>query len=97
MTDPMTLAFVTALNVMGLSDDAHEAARMVNEGAPWAALIEKEVIGEALRVAKELSATFDEIITRDSEAVYLTQYQYQNVEYAKQCAAAVEKLTALLR
>ena len=55
------------------------------------------VIGEALRVTKELSATFDEIITRDSEAVYLTQYQYQNVEYAKQCAAAVEKLTALLR
>ena len=96
MTDRMTLAFVTALNVMGLSDDAHEAAHMVNAGSPWAALIEKEVIGEALRVAKELSATFDEIITRDSEAVYLTQYQYQNVEYAKQCAAAVEKLTALL-
>ena len=97
MTDPMTLAFVTALNVMGLNDDAHEAAHMVNAGSPWAPLIEKEVIGQALRVAKELSATFDEIITRDSEAVYLTQYQYQNVEYAKQCSSAVEKLTALLR
>ena len=97
MTDPMTLAFVTALNVMGLNDDAHEAAHMVNAGSPWAALIEKEVISEALRVAQELNATFDEIITRDSEAIYLTQYQYQNVEYAKQCAAAVEKLTALLR
>ena len=41
MTDPMTLAFVTALNVMGLNDDAHEAAHMVNAGSPWAALIEK--------------------------------------------------------
>ena len=39
MTDPMTLAFVTALNVMGLSDDAHEAAHMVNAGSPWATLI----------------------------------------------------------
>jgi hypothetical protein len=82
---------------MGLNDDAHNTARMVAEGAPEAAQIEQEIIGEALRVAKELSATFDEIITRDSEAIYLTQYQYQNVEYAKQCASAVEKLTALLR
>ena len=97
MTDPMTLAFVTALNVMGLSDDAHEAAHMVNEGAPEAAMIEQEIIGTALLLAQELREAFDEIITRDSEAVYLTQYQYQNVEYAKQCAAAVEKLTALLR
>ena len=97
MTDPLTLAFVTALNVMGLNDDAHEAARLVGEGAPEAAQIEQEIIGEALRVAKELNATFDEIITRDSEAIFLTQYQYQNVEYAKRCAAAVEKLTALLR
>ena len=97
MTDPMTLAFVTALNVMGLNDDAHEAAHMVNAGSPWAALIEKEVIGEALRVAKELSATFDEIITRDSESIYFPQYRHQNVEYAQRCAVVVEKLTALLR
>ena len=97
MTDPMTLAFVTALNVMGLNDDAHEAAHMVNAGSPWAALIEKEVISEALRVAQELSASFDGIVVRDSESVYFTQYRPQNVEYAKRCAVAVEKLTALLR
>jgi ribosomal protein L17 len=97
MTDPMTLAFVTALNVMGLSDDAHEAARMVNEGAPEAAMIEQEIIGTALLLAQELRETFDEIITRDSESIYFPQYRHQNVEYAQRCAVVVEKLTALLR
>ena len=96
MTDPMTLAFVTALNIMGLNDDAHEAAHVVNAGSPWAALIEKEVIGEALRVAQELSASYDKIVVNDSKSIYFTQYRHQNVEYAKRCAAAVEKLTALL-
>ena len=97
MTDPMTLAFVTALNVMGLNDDAHEAAHMVNAGSPWAALIEKEVIGEALRVAQELQASFGGIVVRDSESIYFPQYRHQNVEYAQRCAVVVEKLTALLR
>ena len=97
MTDPMILAFVTALNVMGLDDDAHEAAHMVNAGSPWATLIEKEVIGEALRVAQELQASFDGIVARNSESIYLPQYRHQNVEYAERCGVVVEKLTALLR
>ena len=97
MTDPMTLAFVTTLNVMGLSDDAHEAAHMVNAGSPWAALIEKEVIGEALRVAQDLQASYDGIVARDSESIYFPQYRHQNVEYAQRCAVVVEKLTAMLR
>jgi len=97
MTDPMTIAFVTALNIMGLNDDAHEAAHVVNAGSPWAALIEKEVIGEALRVAQDLQASYDGIVARDSESIYFPQYRHQNVEYAKRCAVAVEKLTTLLR
>ena len=97
MTDPMTLAFVTALNVMGLSDDAHEAARMVNEGAPEAAMIEQEIIGTALLLAQDLQASYDGIVARDSESIYFPQYRHQNVEYAQRCAVVVEKLTALLR
>ena len=75
MTDPMTLAFVTALNVMGLSDDAHEAAHMVNAGSPWAALIEQEIIGTALLLAQDLQASYDEIVARDSESIYFPQYR----------------------
>jgi hypothetical protein len=97
MTDPMTLAFVTALNVMGLSDDAHEAARMVNEGAPEAAMIEQEIIGTALLLAQDLQASYDGIVARDSESIYFPQYRHQNVEYAQRCAVVVEKLTAMLR
>jgi len=97
MTDPMTIAFVTALNIMGLNDDAHEAAHVVNAGSPWAALIEKEVIGEALRVAQDLQASYDGIVARDSESIYFPQYRHQNVEYAQRCAVVVEKLPAMPR